>query len=247
MHALLILLAAVFGAATGPLLVRPVYRLSVVPGEPWREACPDGHPFAVRVRGWLGPGRCARCPAGGEPYGPPPWRLALVTAVCCAAVAFAVGGRPELVVWLLLIPALVAVTAVDVAVLRLPDPLTLPMAAVAAAGTGVAALLPGADGSWGRALLAGGGLCAAFFTLALISPAGMGLGDVKLALTLGVMLGWYGWDVLAVGVFAAFLLAALFALFLVLVRGAGRKTAFFMGPFLALGALGGVLVSGLPG
>ncbi len=47
-----------------------------------------------------------------------------------------------------------------------------------------------------------------FFVLALLSPRGMGLGDVKLAPTLGLALGWVSWEV-AVGVFAAFLLGGL--------------------------------------
>ncbi len=162
-------------------------------------------------------------------------------------MAAAVGPHPELAVWLLLIPGLVAVTAVDAAVLRLPDPLTLPAAALAAAGLGVAALLPGAAGSWPRALLGGAVLCAAFFGLALINPRGMGLGDVKLSPVLGVALAWYGWPVLLGGVLAAFLLASLYAFFLVVARGAGRGTAFSMGPFLALGALAGVLAGGLGG
>lgn len=246
MHPLLILLAAGYGAAAGPLLARPVFRLSVEPEEPWRPHCPQGHAWPAGVRGWLGPARCARCvPAG--PRGPRRWPPAAAAAVCCAALALAVGPRPELAVWLLLVPGMVAVTAVDVAVLRLPDVLTLPMAALAAGGLGLAALLPGSAGSWPRALLGGAALALALLLLALINPAGLGLGDVKLALALGVTLGWYGWDVLVAGVFLGFLFAMFFALFLVVARGAGRKTAFSMGPFLALGTLAGVLLAGLGG
>ncbi|WP_130796379.1 prepilin peptidase [Streptomyces otsuchiensis] len=187
--------------------------------------------------------------AGGGPVpgAPRPRRLvpALAAAVCCALLAHGVGERPELLVWLLLVPGMVAVTAVDVAVLRLPDVLTLPMAAVAAVGLGVCALLPASDGSWPRALLGGAVLCGSLFVLALINPRGMGLGDVKLSLAIGIVLGWYGWGVLVVGVFSGFLFAAVFALYLVALRGAGRGTAFSMGPFLAAGALTGVVLGGL--
>jgi leader peptidase (prepilin peptidase)/N-methyltransferase len=179
--------------------------------------------------------------------GPRGWPLAGSAALCSALLAYGVGDRPELAVWLLLVPGMVTVTAVDIAVLRLPDVLTLPMAAVAAGGLGLAALLPAAGGSWPRALLGGLVLCAALLVLALINPRGMGLGDVKLSLALGVTLGWYGWDVLVAGVFVGLLLAMFFALFLVTARGAGRKTAFSMGPFLAVGTLAGVLLAGLGG
>lgn len=79
-------------------------------------------------------------------------------------------------------------------------------------------------------------LLAAFALLVpnLIRPAWMGMGDVKLALLIGALLGW--------GAFGALLLAFLctFPVALVLVvRGgsAARKSAIPFGPFLALGAL----------
>ncbi|PLW74108.1 prepilin peptidase, partial [Streptomyces sp. DJ] len=37
--------AVVCGAAAGAVLPRAAYRLSVEPEEPWRTACPAGHPF----------------------------------------------------------------------------------------------------------------------------------------------------------------------------------------------------------
>jgi leader peptidase (prepilin peptidase)/N-methyltransferase len=245
-HPLLILLAAAYGAAAGLLVARPVFRLSVEPEDPWRPHCPQGHLWPAGVRGWLGPSRCRDCSdrGPGGPRGRPP---AVAAAAACALLAQAVGAHPELLVWLLLVPGMTAVTAVDIAVLRLPDVLTLPMAALAAIGLGAASLVPSAAGSWPRALLGGAVLCAALLVLALISPRGMGLGDVKLALALGVTLGWYGWDVLIAGVFVGFLLAMFFALFLVIARGAGRRTAFSMGPFLTLGALAGVVLAGLGG
>ncbi|MCE7082110.1 A24 family peptidase [Streptomyces sp. ST2-7A] len=234
MHPVLFVTAALFGAVTGALTPRAVHRLSVPPGESWRSTAPDGEPLPAGPRGWIG----TRPGAG-------PARPALVGAVCAALLAAACGPVPETVVWLLLLPGAMVLAAVDIAVLRLPDVLTLPLAALAVVGTGIAALLPGAQGSWLRAVVAAAVLAAVFFVMALISPAGMGLGDVKLAPALGAALGWYGWDVLLTGVFAGFLLAACYALFLVAAKGAGRRTEFCMGPFLALGALVGVVIGGL--
>ncbi|MEK8172396.1 A24 family peptidase [Streptomyces sp. M19] len=125
--------------------------------------------------------------------------------------------------WLLLAPLSVLLAAVDRTVNRLPDVLTLPMAAGTAVLLGVAAALPDAAGSWPRALLGGLALGGGYFTLFLISPSGMGFGDVKLALTLGVALGWYGWDVLLTGAFAGLLLGSGYGMTLVLTRRAGRK------------------------
>ncbi|MDT0342380.1 A24 family peptidase [Streptomyces litchfieldiae] len=265
MHPLLIAAAAGYGALAGLLITRPAYRLSVEPGQPWRSTCPAGHPLAGRPRGWVGPGRCADCaavrvsrPAGpvnaaaeaeappdGARYGISPLRPAAVAAGACAAVAAAVGGRPELVVWLLAVPVVVLLGTVDFAVQRLPDVLTLPLAAGVVVGLGLAALPGGGGGSWLRGLLGGAVLSAVYFVLFLINPRGMGFGDVKLAIPIGVALGWYGWDVVFFGTFVGFLLAAGYGLSLVITRRAGRGSTVPFGPFMALGALLALVLGGL--
>ncbi|MFJ7152080.1 prepilin peptidase [Streptomyces sp. NPDC100445] len=247
----LVLAAGVWGALAGTLLPRAVHRFAVPAGEPWRAHCPGGHP----VRGWLGPARCARCRADGgaraEPRANPSCTspgvpsaplLATATALVCAALAAATGTRPELAVWLLLAPAGVLLAAVDLRVRRLPDPLTLPLAAAALALLGPAALLPEHAGHWTTALLGALALGAGYCVLHLLNPAGMGFGDVKLALGAGAVLGWYGWPTVLLGTFTGFLLGALYGGALVLARRAGRRTGVPFGPFLLAGVLTGVLI-----
>ncbi|MDF9806294.1 leader peptidase (prepilin peptidase)/N-methyltransferase [Streptomyces sp. HB372] len=300
MDAALLALAAVWGAVTGLLIPRAAYRFAVEPEEPWRTACPAGHPCTGPVRGWLGPARCAPCAAApgtpaapgtdtavgteaagtetaggtetavGRPAAVPgaapaeagrvagtpapgpvayaPGVLApVVTVVACVALAAATGARPELIGWLALTPVAVLLAVVDRRVHRLPDPLTLPLAAAVVLLLGGAALLPGHAGSWTSGLLGGLALGGFYFLLFLINPNGMGFGDVKLALALGVALGWYGWTVLFVGGFAGFLFGALYGLALVLLRRAGRRTGIPFGPFMLGGALTGLLLGALAG
>ncbi|MFD7134093.1 prepilin peptidase [Streptomyces sp. NPDC059894] len=236
--------------------------------EGWRSACPDGHP----ITGWIGPARCRACaappapqapgasppahhPPGATPsaryvpgaapparYGPGAARLAAVTALVCALAAVATGLRPELVVWLLLAPVGVLLAVVDLRVRRLPDPLTLPLAAAALALLGAAALLPEHAGDWTTALLGSLALGAGYLVLHLINPAGMGFGDVKLALGAGAVLGWYGWAAVMLGTFAGFLLGALYGGALVVAGRAGRGTTIPFGPFLIAGAFTGLLI-----
>ncbi|MEU2775175.1 A24 family peptidase [Streptomyces sp. NPDC007162] len=260
--------AALWGAAAGALLPRAAYRFSAPAGEPWHDTCPAGH----RIEGWLGRARCTPCtPATDrrngteqgydvalaeavreEPYrrttdlaaryGPRAVLLALATALACVALALATGTRPELAVWLLLAPVGVLLAVVDFRVQRLPDPLTLPLAAAALALLGVAALLPEHAGDWLTSLYAALALGAGYLVLFLVNPGGMGFGDVKLALGTGAVLGWYGWPTVLLGTFAGFLCGALYGGALVVVRRAGRKTAIAFGPFLIAGAFAGLLI-----
>ncbi|GAA2266162.1 prepilin peptidase [Streptomyces ruber] len=227
-ESLLIFLAALWGAAAGGLLPRAAHRLAVPPEEPWRSACPAGHP----VRGWLGRARCAPC---GHAYGRA-LPVACVTAVACAVSAAATGPRPELAVWLLLAPVAVLLSLVDLRVHRLPDVLTLPLAGAALVLLGAAALVPGHAGQWRTAVFGALALGGLYLVLFLVRPDGFGFGDVKLGLGLGAVLGWYGWGVVVLGAFAGILFAGLYGLVLALARRIGRRTAYPIGPALIAGA-----------
>ncbi|WP_072484008.1 A24 family peptidase [Streptomyces atratus] len=266
MDAMLTVLAALWGAAAGLLVPRAAYRFSVEPEDPWRDACPEGHALTGAARGWLGSTRCAPCaavpvtttpgdapgdPDGGTDRTPPAARYApgvlvpVVTALSCAVLAAATGLRPELAVWLLLAPVAVLLATVDRRVHRLPDRLTLPAAGALAVLLGAAALLPEHAGSWLSALLGGAALGGFYFLLFVINPNGMGFGDVKLALSLGMALGWYGWAVVFAGGFAGFLLGAAYGFGLMVLKRAGRKTGIPFGPFMITGALLGMLLGAL--
>ncbi|MDQ0992374.1 A24 family peptidase [Streptomyces sp. V3I7] len=233
----LVAAAALWGAAAGTLLPRAAYRFSVPSEQPWRASCPGGHP----LRGWLGRARCGEC-AHVLPYDRAAPLLVLATALVCAALAAATGTRPELGVWLLLAPVGVLLAVVDFRVQRLPDPLTLPLAAAALGLLALAALAPEHAGTWLTALYGALALGGGYYLLFRINPAGMGFGDVKLALGMGAVLGWYGWPTVMLGTFAGFLFGALYGGALVVARRAGRKSAIPFGPFLAAGALAGVLI-----
>src|SRR6266545_1549370 len=94
-----------------------------------------------------------------------------------------------------------------------------------------------------RALEAGGVAGGVLLALALASPGGMGLGDVKFALVLGLALGWLGWSAVVAGFVGAFLLGGLAALGAMLILRVGRKTQLPFGPWLALGALLAILAA----
>ncbi|NGO45238.1 A24 family peptidase [Streptomyces ureilyticus] len=77
--------------------------------------------------------------------------------------------------------------------------------------------------------------------LFLISK-GFGFGDVKLALVLGAVLGWYGRAIVLVGTFAGYLLGALYGIGLILAGRADHMSRIPFGPFLLAGTLARVLL-----
>lgn len=83
-----------------------------------------------------------------------------------------------------------------------------------------------------------------YLALFVFTPSGIGFGDVKLALGLGAVLGWYGWDILFLGSFAGLFLASFFGVTL-LVRGMGRQATIAFGPFLLTGAWLGAVTGAL--
>ncbi|MFF1400706.1 prepilin peptidase [Streptomyces sp. NPDC058287] len=233
--------AAVWGTAAGWLMLPALYRLSVPAGTPWRSTCPDGHVLPSGIRGWLpGPTLTHRNAAGH-------WQIAapVATLLVCALLATVTGSHPELLAWLLLAPLGMLLALVDARVHRLPDALTLPFAAAALALLAAASWLPDARGSWTTALLGAATLGAAFLLMFLISPRSMGFGDVKLALTIGAVLGWYGWRTLLLGVFIGYVIAAAHGIALLARGKATAKTALPFGPSLLLGALLGVVLGAL--
>ncbi|MGW2208560.1 prepilin peptidase [Streptomyces sp. NPDC001781] len=225
-------LAALWGAVTGALLPRAAYRFTTPQGTPWRTTCEAGHPLT----GWLGTTPCRGCPRRTAVA------LPLLTAAVCALLALATGPRPELPAWLTLAPVAILLTAVDLRVQRLPDPLTLPLTPALLLLLALAARLPDHTGTYRTALYGALTLAAAYLALHLLNPSGMGFGDVKLAPAVGAALGWYGWPTLMLGTFATFTTGALYGLVLLLTRRATRKSAIPFGPFLLTGTLLGVLL-----
>jgi leader peptidase (prepilin peptidase)/N-methyltransferase len=173
------------------------------------------------------------------------WATIVVTAVTVAAVALRFGPSPVLPAFCYLAAAGVPLAFIDARQRRLPDVLTLPSYPACLLLLAVAApFLPGGSGRFVHALIGMAAAVAFFGLLLLVSPAGIGLGDVKLAGPLGAYLGWLGAAAFVTGLLAAWLLAAVTAIGLLLARRATRKTEIPFGPFLVAATVGVVLASG---
>ncbi|WP_151526307.1 prepilin peptidase [Serinicoccus kebangsaanensis] len=144
---------------------------------------------------------------------------------------------------LLLTLPLLWLAAVDADVERLPDRVTLPLLLVVAAAITLVGLVEGGAGDIGRALLAGLALGAFYGLLVLVGRGAMGGGDVKLAPSLGMLLGYASWAHVILGTVATFLGASAFGVALVLLRRAGRTSMVAFGPHMIAATL---LLLGFP-
>jgi leader peptidase (prepilin peptidase)/N-methyltransferase len=168
------------------------------------------------------------------------------------------GAVTDPVFWVVLVAFLyfaavsIVLNLIDLDTKRLPNVIVLPSIVVGVVLLAVAAALgastgsaTGVGGGWMAFLraAAGAAILYAFYAIVrFISPRGMGGGDVKLAVLVGLFLGWVGWAALAVGAFAAFVFGGLYGVTLILLHRAKRRTAIPFGPWMIAGAWAGIAV-----
>ena len=206
-------------------------------GEPCEPLSIGGAPFQP----WL----LRRGRQGGTPL-PRRWLwVELATAAIFAVFAGRYGEDLRVVPLLVLGASLVAVSVIDLQLLRIPDRVTFPTLAVAVPLVGLVSLRYD-DGDAFVAALVGG---VAYFVLLLLPhlayPRGMGFGDVKLALVMGLYLGWLGWSddhpvggpiqLVLYGMMLGCLLGVVFGVLSAIVTR--RRGEFPFGPALALACL----------
>jgi leader peptidase (prepilin peptidase)/N-methyltransferase len=244
--ALVGVLAALLGLAIGSFVTVVVDRVpkkeSVVAP---RSRCPACG-AAIRARdnipvlSWLLlRGRCREC---GERISP---RYPLIEAGTAAAFVAIVVVYDDAYVAAMLAgfaAVLIAVAVIDLEHRIIPNRITYPAFPVFAIVIVVGWVLdrPLDPARAGVGLLAYGGF---YFIIAMIAPRGLGMGDVKLAGLIGLVLGSLGLRYVGVAAAAAILAGGLGGI-VALMLGRGRKSAIPFGPYLAAGAVVGIVWGG---
>ncbi|HET7648168.1 MAG TPA: prepilin peptidase [Gaiellaceae bacterium] len=211
----------------------PLERSIVSPGS----ACMScGHEIAWRdnvpVLSWLAlRGRCRSCGVAIPARYP---AVELVSALLVAGCVWRFGATAQALLASFFCLVLVAISATDLEHRIIPNRIVLPAFAVVLPAQTV--LHPSTE--WVFAALGASGF---LFAAALAHPKGMGMGDVKLALLLGAMLGRHVGVAMLVGMAATLVVAVV----LFVRHGvAARKTAVPFGPFLALGSVVALFAGG---
>ena len=131
----------------------------------------------------------------------------------------------------------VVLARIDYAEHRLPNVLVGALAGTSILLFAGAAGVQGDPGRLIRAVAAGGIVLGSFLLLAILTPSGLGMGDVKLGFVTGAFLGWIGWEMVFWGTFLGFALGAVWAVVMVIRGHATRSTRIAFGPFLLLSVL----------
>jgi leader peptidase (prepilin peptidase) / N-methyltransferase len=169
-------------------------------------------------------GRCRECGVRISALYP---AVELATALLVAACVLAFGLSGRMVVAAFFCAVLVAVSAIDLTHRIIPNRIVIPAFAMV---LGAQTLLEPSP-QWALAALGASGF---LFLAVLVYPAGMGMGDVKLALLMGAALGKTVGVALMLGMVAALVPAV----FLLARHGSkARKMGIPFGPFLALGSV----------
>ncbi|MEU8295785.1 A24 family peptidase [Micromonospora sp. NPDC048909] len=162
--------------------------------------------------------------------------LGVAGAVVFGGLAAARGADPALPAFLLVAAVGLVLAVVDLACLRLPDPLVTTATGAAALALVVAALVGGTPARLALAVAGAAVSLAVYLALALLPGSRLGAGDVKLAAALGLPLGWLGWPTLGWALVLPHVLNGLVVLALLATRQVRRDTALPFGPAILVGA-----------
>lgn len=245
MTAFLVSVCAVLGLAVGSFLNVVIHRVpkheSIV-RPPSR--CP-GCGTSIRPRdnipvlSWLLlRGRCRTCRAPISPRYP---AVEVATAVLFGAGASRFGADWALPAFLVFFAVLLAVAVIDLDLFIIPNRIVYPALFAAGPLLALPAVAGGDIDRLGRAAIGGALAWIGLLVIHLISPRGMGFGDVRLAAVIGVYTGWLSLLHVLLAVFLGFATASVVGIALLASRRKGRKDPVPFGPFLAVGAVAAVL------
>jgi leader peptidase (prepilin peptidase)/N-methyltransferase len=234
----LIAASGLAGAVCGLLTAWPAHRLSVAWGEPARTICAA---CGQNITGWVRVKR--RCDSCAAPLAVHPMAPAAAGAVAFALLAWAMPASFLLLTCLFLAGLGLLLSVVDLAVQRLPDPLVLAGFIGTAVLLTLQAFVTHTWAAYGRGWLGGVALLVGYLVFAVFPGAPMGLGDVKLAGVLGLVLGYLGWPAVVLGALLPFLVNGPFAVVALIRRGRKARSPF--GPALLIGWLLSVVLAAL--
>lgn len=239
MTPLLVVVGIVLGLAIGSFLNVVAYRVplgrSVVspPSACPRCAAEITSRDNIPVISWLLlRGKCRNC---SEPISPRYAIVELATAALFAVTPFVVGDLWAVGAYWWFVGVTVTLVLTDLDHKRIPNRILFPGTIVGAVLLLVAALFDDQPERLIPAAIGAVGYFGVMLVIALIAKGGFGFGDVKLAVLLGMFLGYLDWQFVPLGFFLAFFLGGVVSILLLVTKIKGRKDKIPFGPYLVLG------------
>lgn len=130
-----------------------------------------------------------------------------------------------------------ALGVIDARSHRIPDVISLPGLVATVVLLIGAGLATESYGDVVRALVAAAAMGLCYLVLFAIHPRGLGFGDVKLSLHLGLVAGWFGWSSWIGALLLAFLIGGVLALALLVTRRGALTDSIAFGPAMICGAM----------
>jgi leader peptidase (prepilin peptidase)/N-methyltransferase len=245
MTTITVAVAVAVGLLVGPWLRTAIFARRLPRRDPARCHCP-GCSRLVLASGHLGivapVALSGRCPSCRRRIGAPPAVIEVVSAGLLGLLALRVHPLPVLAALGVVGTAGIVLGGIDATTHRLPDAILAPSLVVVVCLLVVTGLAGHRPTHLIGALIGGAAAFAGYSLLALVT-AGLGFGDCKLAGLLALVLGWFGWEPLIVGVTLGFLLAALYLLTQLVAGRFSRSERIALGPFMLVGAFAVLLVA----
>ncbi|WP_370619559.1 prepilin peptidase [Mumia qirimensis] len=166
--------------------------------------------------------------------------LALAAALFAGSVGWRLGLDPALPLWVAFAVLGVVLSFVDWHTRLLPKRVVLPAYPALLALAGLAAALGDGNDVLVRVAIGWAAVSGVYALLWIVSPRGIGYGDVRFSGIVAIALATLGWAELLVGTYGGFVLGAVGGIVLVAMRLAERRS-FPFGPFMVLGAWVGAI------
>lgn len=176
---------------------------------------------------------------GGLPTPRVRMTTAMIAGGLCAAFALRFGFDAGLPAFILLAVLGVQLARIDISLHLLPNPLVLSLLVGGLLCFLAAAIL--GESQWTdmfRAMTGGAALFVVYLILSIISPGGLGMGDVKFAVPIGLYLGYLGWGQLVYGGLLGFILNGIVTVVVLRRNRTNRASEVPHGPSMLAAAAG---------
>ena len=160
----------------------------------------------------------------------------VATVLLFAGTGLRFGADWVVPAYLVFFVCLVSITVIDAERQIIPNYIVYPTIFTSIPLLALAALAEGEWDRFGHSMIGASLAWLALFAIHMVSPAGMGFGDVRLAFVLGLFLGWIGLTHVLTGLFLGVVLIAVVGVVLAMFRLKSLQEHIAFGPFLAAGS-----------